>query len=180
MPPAPVSTDVAAWRRRESKRGAAVQAIKASPEYAACGDRPPTPDPLSRALTKRQWERRMRDWRHALRAQAALRPVDWLGGPEEPQVALAPFLYDCWEDPRAWAYHCDVPPGLEDDVHIHATLVSGRPCFTEETGHFAMALPCENGSFCYELALRNSSALPWLGVTEADAFLWRRLTPEEL
>ena len=85
---APVMTDARAsvWRRREAKRRAAVEGVKASREYAACSERPPTPDPSDRALTKRQWERCMQDWRQALRSRVAQRPIDWLGGPEDAEL----------------------------------------------------------------------------------------------
>ena len=79
--------DVNDWDRRESKRRDAVQMVKASPAYAACRDRPGTPAPSNRAVTKRQWEWSMREWRQALRPRATQNPMDWLGGPEEPQVA---------------------------------------------------------------------------------------------
>ena len=72
-----------AWRRTGwgytnmfRARCAGVMAVKRSPEYLAlhCAkNRPPTPDPADRAVSKRSWERGMQLWRLALKRCVAAR-----------------------------------------------------------------------------------------------------------
>jgi hypothetical protein len=60
------------WRRRQATRAAAVEAVKCTPKYNCClADpyRPPSPDPIAR-IPKREWERRMAEWRQALRERS--------------------------------------------------------------------------------------------------------------
>jgi hypothetical protein len=169
------------WRRREAKRRAAVEAVKASRGYAVCSERPPTPDPSDRALTKRQWERGMQDWRQALRTRVAQRPIDWLGGPEDLEIPVVPFLHGCWEDPHAWAYCCDLPPGFANDEHINAPLPWESPSFALQLGDFDAAATGESALFRYEVASHDFLMRPWDNEPEVGgAFTWRCLMPHHL
>lgn len=71
-PPPPLPNECEAeWLERLERRQRAVMIVKASDEYQAClqqgGPRPPTPDPMNRALSKRQWEGQVMQWRLGLR-----------------------------------------------------------------------------------------------------------------
>ena len=58
--------------RRIARRQAGVSAVKRTPAYiiVLCHNVPraPSPDPNDMSLSKRAWERRMKDWRRDLRA----------------------------------------------------------------------------------------------------------------
>ena len=155
----------ATLRRRENKRITAVNANKASLINKACDDPRPTPYISKRNLTKSQWERRMHDWCQELRGKEVLHPCDWDAAPMDPQAPLQQFRHCCWEDPRIYEYLRTVPPGFEDDVHIHTPR--------QET------LTPTHG-ICYELACTASKTPPWHVVMDADAYPLGRLTQDKV
>ena len=71
------------WQRRVEIRKAAVVSIKASVEYRSlqadreAGDDmdaiPDTPNPHDREISKRSWEKKVMDWRNALRSLRLLK-----------------------------------------------------------------------------------------------------------
>mmetsp|Transcript_139171 Transcript_139171/g.242199 ORF Transcript_139171/g.242199 Transcript_139171/m.242199 type:complete len:335 (+) Transcript_139171:88-1092(+) len=76
------NSDEAEWQRRCEKRRAAIDMIKASPEYELYSSNrarlslsavslPRTPSPGDRSVTKRRWEQNVSSWRSALRSCCA-------------------------------------------------------------------------------------------------------------
>lgn len=96
-PPAEPSEE--SWRRRAEKRQLSVIACKATPEYTAYsaavprserrGAEPQTPDPLNRAISKRQWDEQVRLWRSALRKWCSDRGGCDAGVPGEARICGA-------------------------------------------------------------------------------------------
>ena len=68
-------TEEQMWERRGSHRRAGIAAVKRSADYIAalkrCGQRPTTPCPEDRTISKRSWERSVQEWRVFLRDLAA-------------------------------------------------------------------------------------------------------------
>ena len=68
-------TEEQMWERRGSHRRAGIAAVKRSADYIAalerCGQRPTTPCPEDRTISKRSWERSVQGWRVFLRDLAA-------------------------------------------------------------------------------------------------------------
>ena len=63
-----------ASERRALKRGRIVEIVKATEEYHGARQhvKDACPDPSDRSITKRQWERKFRDWRAYLKAGDSL------------------------------------------------------------------------------------------------------------
>ena len=83
----PESTE-AQWQRRQARPLTSVQAIKARETYIRawmCANlsqeaeqqRPLTPDPCARCITKRGWEAALKRWRHGLADFVAVNAVPW-------------------------------------------------------------------------------------------------------
>ena len=69
--PGPAEADEETWQERIRHRVASVNKIKSSIEYeltAQIKDRPNTPDPTDRSVSKRDWEKKSMTWRHELKA----------------------------------------------------------------------------------------------------------------
>ena len=68
-------TEEQMWERRGSHRRAGIAAVKRSADYIAalkrCSQRPATPCPEDRTISKRSWERSVQGWRVFLRDLAA-------------------------------------------------------------------------------------------------------------
>ena len=175
----PESEKEATWRHRENKRRTAVQAVKHSIEYATCIDRPPTPDPSERTLTKRKWEWRMRHWCRALRNNVALPPVDWLGGTDVLQGPFAPAKDEDCDESCLRAYDVKVMFKSENyghTVQTHAPRSSQPLCFTRRPDHVDMDLALET---CYELAFCSSSTPPSHSAMHTDSLPRQRFKLDE-
>ena len=62
------------WERRAQHREACIAAVKRSGDYGAVAQhfaRPVTPDPRQPEVSKRAWEKSVRQWRMDLKALAA-------------------------------------------------------------------------------------------------------------
>ena len=73
-PPGLEEEDPAIWERRAQHREACIAAVKGSTDYIAVARhvaRPATPDPRQADVSKRAWEKSVRQWRMDLKAFAA-------------------------------------------------------------------------------------------------------------
>ncbi len=194
MANAHINEDETIWRRRLAKRLSGVRFVKATPEYAACCSRPPTPDPYDRTVSKRRWERSLKDFRRAIRDQAPQSPLEWLGGLEAPAAVASPrdcesaeelpaavsFLCGCWKDQRGSVYK--LAPGRAGAFHVETTRPNGQRRYTRDLVRVAMVRGSEKaiwGRCRYELEHCGSNALLWRGRSECDAFLWCRVIPRD-
>ena len=192
MAKACTSDDELIWRRRLGKRQAGVRFVKASPDYAACCLRPPTPDPFDRTVTKRRWERSMQDFRRAIRDQAPQNAPEWLEAQgSEITPAISPidvestdesptdlaFLCGCWEDQRGSVY--TLSPGRAGAFHVETTRPNGQQRYTRDLVRSALVRGRQAtiwGRCRYELECRGSNTLLWRGLSEHDVFLWHRVS----
>jgi len=96
------------WERRAQHREAGIAAVKRSGDYVAVAQhfaRPSTPDPRQAEVSKRAWEKRVRQWRMDLKALA--------GGGEPVRVPCREPMY------------IDLPSVPQDDVAF--APVEGEP-----------------------------------------------------
>jgi hypothetical protein len=189
MAGASVNEDEIIWRRRLTKRLAALRFVKATTDYVRCQARPPTPDPFDRAVSKRRWEQRVQDFRRALRDGVPQNPIAWpeaanpLGEFREKEAeglhVTMRFLCGCWVDQSASFYK--LSPGPGGALHVETTRPSGQKRFTKNLVRVAVVCGCEMGIWgrCrYVLERCGPNSLLWHGWLDHDTFAWRRVISE--
>ena len=176
------------WLHRQSKRERGVESIKRTPEYKASGSSGfRTPDATDRAISKRNWEAQMQQWRTALRKcsrdAAAQSPLEWLGGSEYDVMmarhlrrAVMNSLLGLWQDHMDTFYM--LIPASEDRISVYTVRRNGRTLFA--SGIICVTTCVDDGvrvlwGSKYELAMCLDGAVEWWSHCCAVVFHWTKL-----